>query len=191
MAIDAAQDEVGSAVVRAVAVAMVGVVPAADARQGAAAARAQAALPLEGSVGLLRREVRAVLQPHLGDGNSTTTEAGPVASPCAARPGEPSSWRTYAMLDPVLAPNHPLAVSAEAPLCEAPGCGRPLTPRQVSRGARVCAAACRVAAHRARRRAAINARLDAVAEALARGDAEQARARAELAELRAEVARLG
>jgi hypothetical protein len=46
-----------------------------------------------------------------------------------------------------------------AAVCEAPGCGRALSPAQLARGARACSAACRARAHRARREALREANL--------------------------------
>ena len=74
----------------------------------------------------------------------------------------------------------PTPLPTDAPLCEAPGCGRGLTPAQVARGAKACGAPCRARAHRARRTAAVIAR----AVVIARLDALAL----EVAALRAEVA---
>jgi hypothetical protein len=76
-----------------------------------------------------------------------------------------------------------------APVCEAPGCGRALSPAQLARGARACSAACRARAHRARREALREANLresvrrerrTAVLGALDRIGAEVVRLRAEV-----------
>jgi hypothetical protein len=55
---------------------------------------------------------------------------------------------------------------SEVSRCEAVGCGRALTPAQVSREARACSPRCRVAAHRERRKRARLAEIDAAIRVL-------------------------
>jgi hypothetical protein len=75
--------------------------------------------------------------------------------------------RTYALQSPMdPAPATLLPTSAETSLCDAPGCGRALTPAQVSREARACSPRCRVAAHRERRKRARLAEIDAAIRVL-------------------------
>ena len=63
-------------------------------------------------------------------------------------------------------PAAPSDTSAEPPLCEAPGCGRPLSPGQLVKGARACSPACRAKAHRERRKRARLAEIDAAVATL-------------------------
>lgn len=62
-----------------------------------------------------------------------------------------------------------------APVCEAPGCGRVVTPAQVARGAKACSAACRARAHREHKRARRLAEIDAAVRTLLDLRAEIAR----------------
>jgi hypothetical protein len=54
----------------------------------------------------------------------------------------------------------------DAPLCEAPGCGRVLTPTQVARSAKACSAPCPARAHREHKKARRLAEIDAAVKTL-------------------------
>jgi hypothetical protein len=69
----------------------------------------------------------------------------------------------------------PTPPPTDAPLCEAPGCGRVLTPAQVARDAKACSAPCRARAHREGKRARRLAEIDAAVKALLDLRAEIAR----------------
>ena len=69
----------------------------------------------------------------------------------------------------------PTPLPTDAPLCEAPGCDRVLTPAQIARGAKACGAPCRARAHRERKRARRLAEIDTAVRTLLDLRAEIAR----------------
>jgi hypothetical protein len=90
-------------------------------------------------------------------------------------------WRAHATLTMLDCDSTLTTPPTEAPVCEAPGCGRKLSAIQRRRRARACSAACRRSAHRARERARFE-------EAIAALEVDFAR---RIAALRAQLARLG
>ncbi len=76
------------------------------------------------------------------------------------------SRRANAMLTADQPPLDPPDTAAGTPVCEAAGCGRPLTPAQVARDARACSAACRARLFRERRKRARLADVDAAIRVL-------------------------